>query len=594
MPDYAGPLQQVVLSRTLWLVVAGPILAFAWLAFVARTRLAGARGADAILRELASARLAGVAGVALATAATLAHAVMLARQPSSQRALFEHVARGARIGQVDAGLDLWLDVRALTACGLACAVVLAAALFVATRPPPDRGWAMWAWLQLALAGALVSFLADGFATLAIGWAVAGAAGAWLAGWYDDAAGVVAAMRTAVALGMMLVGAALLFRGLGGAWEDNEYAIDADLAAGVAPVHVGSGTGEASLTMTSLPGALVFVDDARAPFMRAPFVRVPVPAGAHVFRVRAGDGSDDVVVGRVQVDAGESLALVPLGPTLSFHSIADQLAVRDRQGLPVVRRAVEAHVGPGGVAVVAGVLLALLGAAGAMSAWSIPAVAPRALAGVASGVTTAALGPYLLARVDFLFPSAQHTGAVVASVGAAVLLAAVWRALGQLGMPRWLAFAGGAPTGLTCVALGLGGMSSAMQVMVATGLASSALHLVAARRGEDEDAPLRRESLDDAVLVRVPERLGALLASMERWVVESVASAMAATALIAAWVVANVDQHVVASPADVVASRVERAAEAIEPLVGAPLGRAIWALLAVVALAALVYAAWPGG
>jgi hypothetical protein len=393
---------------------------------------------------------------------------------------------------------------------------------------------------------------------------------------------------------MLVGAALLFWGLGGSWDDEGYTRDTQPR--LAVVHVGAGTGDASLTMTSYAGAGVLLDDARSPSLTAPFVRAPIAPGSHVLRVRPGDGADDIVLPRVDVGAAEEIALVPLGPTLSFHTMADELSLRDRAGAPLVRRTAEEHVGPGGFAVVAGALLALLAAAGAMSAWSPPVAAPRVLVAAAAGGTTSALGPFLLVRLAFLFPSAQHTGTVVTSVGAAILLTVLWHALGYAGLRRWLVFAAGAPAGLACIALGLDDVVAALGVLVVAGLTASGVYLAAARRGEDDLAidEATHGSLDGALLARVPARLGELLASMERWVVGAVASAVGAAARIAAWLVARVDDHVVSSPADVVASRVERAARAVEPWVGFSLSQVAWALIAVGALAALLRAAWPGG
>ena len=594
MPDYAGTLQRLALSRTLWLVVAWPLVGLLWQLAVARRRIGRAREAGAVLRELASARLAGLGCIALAVTAMLGHALLLARLPAGSRALFEPVARGARFGDVDAGVVLLLDTRALAACGLACAVTLGAAVVLARRPAPERGWRPWAWLQLALVAALVSFLADGFLTVAIGWALASAAGAWLAGWHDARVGVVVGTRGAAALAAMLFGSAMLFWGLGGSWDDDGYTPETHPR--VVAAHVGAGTGEASLTMTSLAGATVFLDDARTSSLRAPFVRAPLAAGTHALRIHPGDGADDAALPRVEAGPGEELALVPLGPTLSFHTMADELALRDHAGAPVVRHAVEEHLGPGGFAVVAAALLSLLAAAGAMSAWSPPVAAPRVLVASAAGGTTSALGPFLLVRLAFLFPSAQHTGTVITAVGAATLLGVMWNALGHTGLRRWLVFAAGAPAGLTCVALGLQDVTAALGVMVVSGLVTAGVYLGVARKGEDEAAidEATRGSLDDAVLAGIPARLGELLASMERWVVGSVLSAVAGMARIAAWTVAHADDHLVSAPADAVATHVEHAARTVEPWLGVSLSRVAWALLAVGALAVLVHAAWPGG
>lgn len=589
MPEYAGALQRLILSRTLWLVVGWPVMGLAWQLFVARPRLRKAKGPDATLRALASARVAGVGGVVLATTATVGHALLLLRLPAGGRVLFEPLARGARFGLFDAGVDLLIDERAAAACGLVCGIALAAAIVLATRPPPARGWKPWAWLQLALAGALLSFLADGFVTAAMGWALAGAAGAWLAGWRDPGAGVAVATRMALGIVAMLAAASLLFWGLGGTWDDAGYASDPQPR--LVAVEAGPPGAEATLSMAEPVGARVFVDDGHAS-LRVPFARASLPSGNHWFRVRTGDGGEDVPVAAVDVAPGAAIAIVPLGPTLSFHAMADELGLRSRAGRSTWRRAIEERVGPGGVAVVAGALLALLGAAAAVSGWVATPAAPGALAAVAAGGTSTAIGPFLLMRLDFLFPSAHQTGVVVASVGAAIVLVAMWRALGYLGTRRWLVFASGAPPGLTLVALGVGGIRPATEVMVAAGVVAAAAHLGALVRGHEPVEPARAPA--EALLVSVPARLGELLASMERWVVGSTVAAAGTGAVVTAWVVAKVDEHLVSAPGDRVANGVERAALAVEPLVGASIGRVAWALLGIAALAVLLHAVWPVG
>lgn len=587
MADYAGTLQRFTLSPTLWLVVAWPLAGCLWQLLVVR-RQGRAHGARAKVRALASGRVAGLAGLALATVATIGHGVLLLRLPAGARGLFEPIARGARFEQLDAGVDLLLDERALAACGLACAVALASGVVVATRPPLERGWRAWAWMQLALAGALLSFLGDGFVTVAMGWTLAGTAGAGLAGWRDPGAGVAVATRMALAVAAMTIAAAWLFWGLGGAWDDGGYAPDARPR--LVAVQAGSSAGESSLSMSEPVGARVFVDESRGLSLRVPFVRAPLPTGSHSFRVRTGDGADDIAVTAVDVAPGESVAIVPLGPTLSFHVMADELGLRSSAG--GLRRSVEERVGPGGVSVVAGALLLLLGAAAASGSWA-PRSAPVALTAEAAGATSTAPGAFLLMRLDFLFPSARQAGAVVASVGAMWVLAGLWRALGFVGARRWLVFASAAPTGLALLGLGLGGVGPGLEAMAGAGIAAASVHLVALVAGKVERVPLAATD-DDLLLGRVPMRLGELLVSMERWVVSALAAAVAACAQVAAWIVARIDERVLSSPADRVASGVERAAFAVEPRVGGSLGRVGWVLLAAAAGAMLAHALWPRG
>jgi hypothetical protein len=597
MSDYEGTLPRLVVSRTLWLVFAWPLAGLAWQWIVARPGLARANDADAVRRAQASSRIGGFGCIVLAATATLGHAILLGRLPVRGGALFEPLVRGGRYGAVEAGIDLLLDARGLAACGLACVVALAAAAVLATRPVSERGWRPWAWLQLALAGCLLSFLGDGFVTVSLGWTLAAAAGAWVAGWHDAGAGVVVATRGAAALAGLLVGAALLFWGLGGGWDDEGYTPDPHPR--FAAVHGGVGPGDASITMTSLPGALVYLDDARTSSLRAPFVGVPLAAGPHAIRMHFGDGAQDASV-RAEAASGDRIALVPLGPTLSFHTMADELSVRDAHGTQGVRRAAEDRLAPGGIAVMAGALLILLAAGAAMSAWSLPTSAPGALVATAAGVTTSALGPFLLIRLAFLLPSAPQAARVIAAVGLAILVAAVSRALRFTGGRRWSVFAAGAPPGLTLVAWVRGDTVAAFGVMVGGGLAACAVCLVAAAKapatadvGDGAVDDPGRGSLDDALLASLPARLGELVASMERWVVGAVASAVDGTARVAAWTVARLDDHVVSTPGDAVASGLERAARTVQPWLGAPLARVGWGLLAAAGLLALVHAAWPG-
>jgi hypothetical protein len=598
MPDYAGPLQRLVLSRTLWLVAVWPMVGLVWQALVIRRRMARARGQGAMRQALASARNAGTACVALAMASTLAHAVVLAHAPDGAHALFEHVAKGARLGQLDGDVDFLFDPLSATFCTLACAVALGVSAFVATSPPPSRGWRTWAWLELALAGALLTFLADGFVGAALGWALTGAAGAWLAGWSDARLGVVVAVRNGLSLCAMLLGAILLFWGLGGSWDGDEYVPDPVprfMVARAAGSSEDSGARDVggTITFTSLPGAAVFLDDARSPSMRSPFVQAPVPAGTHSLRVRAAEGSNEDALGRVTFDGlVQEVAIVLVGPSLTFRAIADQLVLRDRAGDTVFRSTLEARGGPGGAAVVAGSLVALLLAAGLMIGAAPSGDSPAALRALGCTATTGAVGPYLLARVAFLFALAPNTWLAVESVGAVILLVAGWRAPPSGGIKRWLAFVGVAPTALGYLALGAGGVTAATYVVILSSVGTAALYLGAARRAAPDPPSSARESIDQLIFVRAPMKLGKLLVSMDRWVIDAIVKTIATLARALAWAAATVDQYAVMAPANVLALGVVRLERGFEPTVGVSLRHIVWALLSAIALVAFAIAVWP--
>jgi hypothetical protein len=610
----------------LWLVVVCPLFGFLVQAVGVRRLAQHAKNLDQARRALVAARSAGLFCIALAIAATLAHVVVLAYAPPGTNGLFQPLARGARFGQLDARIDLLFDPLSAAFAVLACLVTVAAAVLVAARPSTGDGWRSWAWLQLSLAGALMAFLSDGFVGMTVGWAVAGAAGVWLSGWNEIWPSVVTAMRTAVAIGAMLVGATLLFWGLGGAWDGDEYAPDAqphfasvrvgahpprdiprDADADLAPApprsgprpaeHAGEAPATSPLTLTSVPGALVFVDDTHAPPLRSPFVGARVPAGTHTLRIHTGDGASDQVLQHVVLEDGaDETTLVPLGPTLTFRGISDQLAVRDRDGNLSLRTALAARSGPGGVAVVAASLLAMLVAAGLMSGTPPTGGGPLALSAVAQGATIVTLGPFLIARVALLFPLAPSTWVAVESIGAAILLVAGWRAPTSSGVQRWLAFVGVAPAALGILALGASGVTPATSVIVLAGMATAAFYIGSAAlvMSTNASAPaIARGPIEDLFLIRAPVRLGALLAGMDRWVVGAFVAAVAGVTRAAAWSAAAFDREFVGAPAEAAASAVVRIERAVEPTLGVRVSRVVWGGLAVMALGVFLHAVWPG-
>ncbi len=627
MPDYAGALQRLVPSGTLWLVIAWPFVGLLWQVLVVRRRAQHARSLEQARRALASSRNAGVCCVALAFASTLAHVVVLARAPEGINALFQPLARGARFGQLDAEIALMFDPLSAAFAVLACLVALASAVLLSARPSAGSGWRAWAWLHLSLGGALVAFTADGFVGMALGWSLAGAGAAWLAGWNDISSGTVAAVRSTIALATMLVGATLLFWGLGGSWEGDDYIPDAqprfatariggpssrDAArhaeaseGALAPARPGQrieerpavAGGPIGLSLTGFPGASVYVDDARTTTMQAPFAGVPVKAGAHAIRIHTGDGAVDQVLRHVVFEeGGDDTEIVPVGPNLTFRGISDQLALHDRDGNPAVRNALEAHSGPGGLAVVAASLLALLAAAGLMSGTPPTGGGPLALSAVAQGATIVTLGPFMIARVALLFPLAPSTWIAVESIGAAILLVAGWRAPTSSGIQRWLAFLGVAPAALGILALGASGVTAATSVIVLSGMATAALYLGAASMVVSANAAgpvLARGPIEDLFLVRAPTRLGELLAGMDRWVVGAAVGAVAGLTRAGAWVMAMVDGHVVGGPGNAATTAALRAGRFVEPALGVKLVRVVWGVLATIACSALVHALWPG-
>jgi hypothetical protein len=492
------PLQRLVASRTLWLIVAPPLFGFLWHLAMGLRRAAGGRTE----RAPASVRNVGVGAVLLACAATLGHAARLVRAAPGVEGLFQHGAAGSIAGSVDVGLGLVFDPLSGIACALACAAAAAAALFVSSD------WRSWAWLELALAGGLLSFLADGFLTTLLGWAIAATAGAWLAGWRDPRLGAERATRGAFAVLSILVGASLLFWGLRGQWDGDDYVVDA-------PADLVASRSDARLSFREI----------------AAEVAAPRPAGTTPEMVTA--------------------------PPAKSAPAAE-----------APRRA-----GPGGFDIVTLALIAFLVAAVAMSATVPPRGAPFALCAVGSA-TMGALGPFLLLRLAFLAPLARAGRPAIAAAGVFMLAAVarrVWygraantgaansaattsaansaattSAANSAATTRGLALVGGAPAGLTCIALSADGAKGGLLVFGVACAVAALLLLTASSRGlfasegNKPSAAGDENGIEHLLLGSAPEDGGALLVAFEQGVVDAIAGAVAVVVRATAWVLARLD------------------------------------------------------
>jgi hypothetical protein len=618
MSGYAGALPHVVLSRTLWLLVASPLLGLFLHAVVLGRGARQAGGGRPSQDTLALARIVGVWSVALAAAVALTHVAVLSRHRHHATVLLEYVARGARIGSLDAPIALAFDALSAFACTLACIISLAAAAFVAWRPPSDGGWRELAWIELALSGALLAFLADGLVAMSFGWALSAAAIGWLAGGSDPKVGVLVATRSAFAMAALLLGGSLLFWGLGGTWRGDDYVGEprsavVALRAGTfdeAPRRDAPETSGGSLTLTSMPGTAVFFDDGRAPVMTAPFVGAPLPPGPHTLRLALGAESNDVRAPEIEVRAGDSWAIVPFGPTLSFREMGTLSLARDRLGEAALTRELRGRPGPAGLDLLSSVLVLWTAAAWAMGGAFPQGGAPRLRVAVAYGFTTAMLGPFFLARTSFLLAMAPRAGIVVASAGAAILVRAGYglcgrgprhrREGGGAAPLRWAPFLAAAPGGLAWAALGMFGEGASIRwasgVVVCAGVTASGALLLVARRGwlpskSGDPEPPKWPTLAAVLLDRVPSRLGTLLLSYERWVIDATGRAGLGLLGVLAWAAALSDTYVVIGPADAAAARIVRFSRRLSPLFGGSPARAAWAALAFFATVAAGLTMW---
>ncbi len=528
MADSAGaPLQQhIVLSQTLWLLIAPLLLQLAW--HLTAACWPRRRGAKVTVNRSKGdwASITGMATIGCVTGATLAHAIALVQAPTPT-AFVEYVTSGARVGRVDAPIAFDFDSLSAAACLLLCMVAFGAATWLAMHPEVVRSSGAWACLELGLAGGMVSFLADGVVTMAMGWTLAAIAAAWLAGWTDLRAAALAATRAAAATALLLLGGAVLFWRLEGARQDSAVQGSSEfvvLRSSDPRVH-GS-----ALTLASVPGALVYLDGARTPLARAPFVGLPIPSGSHSIRIHSGSASDDAVITAEASAEGTLITLIPSGLSLSFREVGAAIAAGS--GEP------SEPAGDDGVA--ASALWLWMAAAWVVSAGAPPANVPAPLVALSHGATTAILGPFLLGRASVLLALAPRTGLVLAAAVAAILVAAS-RSL-------WLP----------------------------------------ASRAVDAASGATAWLLD-----RSPARAGALLIRFEHWVVDGIGGLAGTLARIAAWGASRVDARLFKGPGVAIGTRVAWFGREAEPIVGMPLGRVAWVVVVALAVAAVAHGLWAG-
>jgi hypothetical protein len=591
MLEAMGPVELVHVSRTLWIVIAIPMAGALWQFAVARHWTRGASGLPAASRAIDSARVAGLVVVSLTAAAFLAHVVQL-RGSVDPEMLLDAVVATSPVGLIDTSLVLELDRLSASFGAVACLVGLAAAARLASRPSPERGWAAWAWLEFALASTLVSLLADGVWTLAIGWAMTIVAGAWLLASDDARASVAVGGRGALALGALLVGGAVVFSSLGSDARPRFEAVRVHSAEASAETESqaqeGGDTPSGTLTLTSPAGAQVLVDDAGTPSLRAPFVRAWVAAGSRVLRIRTGSGTGEFTLA-VSFAPGDNVTLVALGPTLSFHAMMDELTLRDARGANASRAALaRGWIGAHKCQAAWAAMLACI--VGALLMCRVPTAArsPAPLAAFATGVMGPTVSLYLLARMSFLSSLAPGAGLLIAAVGGVALATVVVLACVRPPGALLAGLSSGASSALALLALGTLRPDGAVIAVPLIVLAGSGVALFARRSLSRATAVSR---VEDWPFVEASEHFGRFCARMDRWVIGSWVSAVTATARAMAWTVAKGEEAVARHVGEGAANCAVRCARDVEPLVGAPLGRVVWTALGLLAAAMLVHALW---
>jgi NADH-quinone oxidoreductase subunit L len=509
MPELVGPIQSIELASWLWLIVFFPFVgalgnALYSSGFAGGLILAMRRGLSdgdtedaksgplVVATARTSARIATFS-LGLSAVAALVYSIDLCQLPSGQRFLTQPLWQLVRVGQLDVGFDLAFDpLAALMVVLVTVLGTVVAASLARSVTNPDAAWRLHAWFGFFIFSLLVATLADNFLVVLIGWECAGLAGVGLVGPFAAGARTTRTWVFLIQRGAeagLILGIALLFWGLAGSWS-SEGAFQSDLDPRISAVQVvandaaslsmddpalrgGAATkGKGFLTVTGLPGALVYMDESRTPItdssglpLTTPFSRHEVDGGAHAFRVAPDDrfrsaGHDAKVaytleggilanyaVPRMAMGGDREVALAVLGPTLKFRELSDELSLsstagphesRERVGHPIRERfTARKACGPVRVATLACILL-LLGATAKSSDLFLrrtlpPDPGPAAALTRVHGGGLLLTGVYLMVRVWFLFAlsfialGALELLLVIAALFSGALVVQRWRA-----------------------------------------------------------------------------------------------------------------------------------------------------------------------
>ena len=459
MPDYAGPIALPTITGTLVLILALPALSLVYAIVRACMRARGNRRGLAIV------------GIALSFVASLYQVVLLARLPVGERVLLQHVWRLVRVGQLDVSFDLRLDPLS----AVFCLLVTGASTLMIGRARKSI------WLEVLVVAMLVVVLADNLVLMFVGWEALGLAVWGLVGPANlSRAGVSVFVARRVGDVAFFAGTALLYWGLGGSFSNGGYAPDlapriiAVHAPGDAPPRTSPEAG-GRVSLLSYSGATVYMDDARTPLagaddapLRAPFVRAPLRAGAHSFRIHAGGGLDDYVVRDVAFGGDRDVSLTLLGPTLTFAQIDAQLETRDAFGDRSRRAAIRARtLGGAGLLSVACVLFLIaamsMSASPPLHSWlpqASSSTPPEWSTGILA-VTTLPAGAYLLLRLAPLFALSTGAEELVAFAGVATMILAALAGARQRTPGQSLALLAVAQAGGAFLAIGVGAYAAAV-------------------------------------------------------------------------------------------------------------------------------------
>jgi NADH-quinone oxidoreductase subunit L len=548
MPELSGPIQQVVIAKWLWLIPALPFLGALINAFYSSGLLGKALDALRISladedkpkpkprpRVLASEKTVAYVAIAAMLGAfgvVLWHLSILIAHPPGERFLLQHCWQMVRFGQLDIDFDFSMDPLSALMCMIITGVGSLIHVYASSYMEGDPDyWRFFAWLNLFVFSMLLLVLGDNFIVMFFGWEGVGLCSYGLIGfWWKDYKKATAGMKAFVTNRVgdfgFVMGVALLFWGLGGAWSpEGEYTSDLaprfDAVAVTAEAEGGeeghaegakaeksekpekpesaderiaakekanakATSGKGYLTLTSLPGALVYLDDSHTPLLkdgvplRSPFVRVEVPGGVHSFRIAPDDQfhfgtekdartlvidqgvQDNSVVAHIAMGNDKEVALTSFGPTITFRNLQDQFVARDAEGEHSARDALLGKKAWGRMGVVClACLLLFLGACGKSAQVPLYVWLPDAMAGptpvsaLIHAATMVTAGVYMIARLNFLFSLSPTACGVIAFTGAFTALFAATIGFFQYDIKKVLAYSTVSQLGFMFIGVGVG-------------------------------------------------------------------------------------------------------------------------------------------